>query len=384
MSRSSGTGLLRSHSLSLFNILFFFIVSIHSRTVLAAPIFKDIHRRNGGNTDSNITVLCTKSTTTTSNTAMITSVKTIIETRLATETEVLTKTVVDGGSGGSGSSIVVETTSILTTVQSSGPIVSDIGTEPGAVFTTPGYTTIEGPTYTSTVPSSTLSRPAITMIASPPVAVAPTNQPEQRPPAPSSDISTTLVESTTPISTSSEPSTSTIVPTTSLEPSTSSTSTPITSTSISSSTIPETSTSMASTIIIPIETLQPSLDSDTTTLPAQSSTTDPTTTITTSTSLSSSSPLSTSSSNPPKTGYILTGIVLVPQPSDLPAAQSTRIQLDGGVSMPTSTGGAQRDLNGPPELVFRGDAGRSINFGGGIKLWSVTGVVAVLLGVIVI
>ncbi|KAF3145093.1 hypothetical protein TWF569_006716 [Orbilia oligospora] len=397
MSRSSGTGFLHPRSFTIFFYILF-ISTFYSRTVPAAPILQDIHNDRR---DTNMSVKCTKSTSSsTESISIITNIKTIIETTFTTQTDVVTRTIIGGVIDGSSSSIststglLAETTSTLTTVQSGSPVVSDIGTEPGYVFSTPEYTTSSS--------SSSLSRPTITMIASPPVAVVPTNELEEKP-VPSSEvlIITTSIEpnissaTALPVSTASTEFTSTeststestsTESTTSIELTTipSFTSTSIITTLSSTTTLsPKEPTSMASNIIIPIETPQPSLDSETTSLlqkpsPITTSTLPPSLTTTFQTVSTSSISSSESSIDPPKTGYILTGIIL-PQPSDIPAAQSTRVQLDGGVSMPTSTSGV--DLNGPPELVFRGDAGRAVSIS--IGVWGISGVVAVVLGMIV-
>ncbi|KAF3318684.1 hypothetical protein TWF173_006699 [Orbilia oligospora] len=384
MSRSSGTGFLHPRSFTIFFYILF-ISTFYSRTIPAAPILQDIHNDRR---DTNISVECTKSTSlSTESISIITNIKTIIETTFTTQTDVVTRTIIDGVIDGSSTStststgLLAETTSTLTTVQSGSPVLSDIGTEPGYVFSTPEYTTSS---------SSSLSRPTITMIASPPVAVVPTNEPEEKPVTssevlkittsiePSISSATALPVSTTSIELTSTESTS-IESTKSIELTTipSFTSTSIITTLSSTTTLsPEEPTSMASNIIIPIETPQPSLDSETTSslqnpAPIATYTHHPSLTTTFQT-------VSTSSIDPPKTGYILTGIIL-PQPSDIPAAQSTRVQLDGGVSMPTITNGV--DLNGPPELVFRGDAGRGVSIS--IGVWGVSGVVAVVLGMIV-
>ncbi|EGX45752.1 hypothetical protein AOL_s00140g68 [Orbilia oligospora ATCC 24927] len=392
MSRSSGTGFLHPRSFTIFFYIFF-ISTFYSRTVPAAPILQDIHNDRR---DTNISVECTKSTSlSTESISIITNIKTIIETTFTTQTDVVTRTIIDGVIDGSSSSISTstglpaETTSTLTTVQSGSPVVSDIGTEPGYVFSTPEYTTSSS--------SSSLYRPTITMIASPPVAVVPTNEPEKKP-VPSSEvlIITTSIEpsissaTALPVSTTSTELTSTestsTESTTSIElttiPSFTSTSI-ITTLSSTTALSPEEPTSMASNIIIPIETPQPSLDSETTSSlqnPPPIATYKPSPSLTTTFHTVSTSSISSSQSSidPPKTGYILTGIIL-PQPSDIPAAQSTRVQLDGGVSMPTITSGV--DLNGPPELVFRGDAGRGVSIS--IGVWGISGVAAVVLGMIV-
>ncbi|RVD87235.1 uncharacterized protein DFL_001477 [Arthrobotrys flagrans] len=315
MSRPSGTGFLHPHSLPLFFCILF-ILSFYNRAVLAAPIINDIHinRRN-----ATVSILCTKPTSPPP-ISTPTNIKTIIETTFATQTDVITRTIIPGGSS-SASRVIVETTSTLTALQSGSPVLSEIGTGPGYVFSTPEYTTSSSLSISS---YSTLSRPAITMIASPPVAVVPTNEPEERP-VETSEVLT--------ITTSIEPSTSMV-------------------TALPISTI-------STELIAPIEV--PTISSSTSI-------------ITTSTSSTTTSPPQ-DPTDLPKTGYILTGIIL-PQPSDTLSAQSTRIQLDGGVSMPTGTG--EVDLNGPPELVFRGDAGRGIRMN--IGVWGVTGIVAVVWG----
>ncbi|KAK6518755.1 hypothetical protein TWF506_005894 [Arthrobotrys conoides] len=386
MSRPSGTGFLHPLSFTIFFYIFF-IFNFYSRTVPAAPILQDIHINRR---DTNISIQCTKSTaSSTASISITTNIKTIIETTFTTQTDVITRTITGGDIGGSSSTstgFVVETTSTLTTVQSGSPVVSEIGTEPGYVFTTPESTT----SGSSTIPlssSSSLSRPAITMIASPPVAVIPTNEPVERP-VPTSEV---LITTTSSIESDSSSATALPISTESTESGSttlaeSTTTSPSISTSILTTTTSpsEEPTSMVSNIIIPIETPQPSLDSEITSLEIPSlittlTTPRPPTLATTFQTIPTSSISSSESSiDPPKTGYILTGIVL-PEPSDIPAAQSTRIQLDGGVSMPTSTGGA--DLNGPPELVFRGDAGRSVSIR--IGVWGVSGVVAMVLGVVV-
>ncbi|KAK6503846.1 hypothetical protein TWF481_008852 [Arthrobotrys musiformis] len=390
MSRFRGTGFLRPHSLTLFLYVFFILV-LHSRTVPAVPIFKDIelvHRRN-----ANFSILCTTKSTTTplpTDIETVTNIKTIIETTLTTEIDFITTTIIDGEAPSSNSELPVEATSTLTTIQTGGPVVSDIGTEPGYIIITSEYTTyttLSSSDISSPTSYSTLSRlAAITMIASLPVAAVPSDEPVEKPVPTSSYELPTVTTSSEPNITSSSTTSEVILSTASTAYAVPIERTTISSyssilyrpTSVFSSTTTispiefEEPTSMASNIIIPIETPQPSLDSEVTPLPQLSSLV--------STILTSTSPLASLSSStpPPKTGYILTGII-ISQPSDIPAGQSTRIELDGGVSMPTSTGVA--DLNGPPELVFRGHAGRGVSIS--IGVWGFTGIIAVMSGIVI-
>ncbi|KAK6342363.1 hypothetical protein TWF718_007763 [Orbilia javanica] len=342
---SSGTGFLHPRSLTLFFSIFL-VFGLYSKTVLAAPVVQQIDRR-----DASASILCTESSTTLSKPYMstVTDVLTIIETTFSTQTNVIITTIVGGTTSGS----IAETTSTLTTVQTGVPVVSETNTEPGYIVSTPGYTT------------SWTSRPAITMIASPPVA---TNQPEERPVSSSGVLTPTTLVYSNSSTTASLPLYPPVIPTTSIEstptiPSnstiTSSTyiiSIPIPSTATAlpqepTTSLPEEPTTMASNILVPIETVQPSVDRETVSTPSQ---------------------------DPPKTGYLLTGIV-IPQPSETVGVESMRIEIN--IAMPTSTAAANRDLNQPPEVFYRGGAGRGIAMS--IGVWGVTGIVAMVLGVVV-